>query len=174
MAWGIGESLFWLNNTGTMSTQVKPEFQEFHRPPQLLSNCPRPGGSINILLNNLCLLNNLWIFIFIHNSSRSSLASGSLIGSTLKARMDPSSQVCFKRQPWHTRLSGICLEARCNAQFQVNISVSRPGASSRPSDQPAPPRPISNGLPVAVTHQPVKAPVQMAPQVSFPLSGGGQ
>jgi len=73
-------------------------------------------------------------------SSRSSLASGSLIGSTLKARMDPSSQ--------------------------VNISVSRPGASSRPSDQPAPPRPISNGLPVAVTHQPVKAPVQMAPQVA--------
>ena len=38
-----------------MSTQVKPEFQEFHRPPQLLSNCPRPGGSMNILLKNLGL-----------------------------------------------------------------------------------------------------------------------
>jgi len=73
-------------------------------------------------------------------SSRSSLASGSLIGSTLKARMDPSSQ--------------------------VNISVSRPGAASRPSDQPAPPRPTSNGLPVAVAHQPVKQPVQMAPQAA--------
>jgi len=73
-------------------------------------------------------------------SSRSSLASGSLIGSTLKARMDPSSQ--------------------------VNISVSRPGAASRPSDQPAPPRPTSNGLPVTVAHQPVKQPVQMAPQAA--------
>merc|ERR1719350_872865 len=73
-------------------------------------------------------------------SSRSSLASGSLIGSTLKARMDPSSQ--------------------------VNISVSRPGAASRPSDQPTPPRPTSNGLPVAVAHQPVKQPVQIAPQAA--------
>ena len=49
--------------------------------------------------------------------------------------------------------------------LKVNISVSRPGAASRPSDQPAPPRPTSNGLPVAVAHQPVKQPVQMAPQV---------
>jgi len=73
-------------------------------------------------------------------SSRSSLASGSLIGSTLKARMDPGSQ--------------------------VNISVSRPGVASRPTDQPTPPRPTSNGLPVTVAHQPVKQPVQMAPQAA--------
>merc|ERR1719268_744152 len=74
-------------------------------------------------------------------SSRSSLASGSLIGSTLKARMEPSSQ--------------------------VNISVSRPGAAHRPSEQPSlPARPTSNGLPVAVAQQPVnKVPAQVAAPV---------
>jgi len=80
-------------------------------------------------------------------SSRSSLASGSLIGSTLKARMEPSSQ--------------------------VNISVSRPGAAHRPSEQPSlPARPTSNGLPVAVAQQPVNkvaAPVHTQPAQPKPL-----
>ena len=70
---------------GTMLTQVRPEFHEFHRPPQPLSNCRLQG------LN----LNNSSTSTLPPTSSRSSLASGSLIGSTLKARMDPSSQVWY-------------------------------------------------------------------------------
>ena len=60
-------------------------------------------------------------------SARGGLASGALIGSTLKARMDPSAQVARRR-----RLH----------PAQVNISVSRPGAAPRAAE---PPRPSSNG-----------------------------
>ena len=54
--------------------------------------------------------------------------------------------------------------------LQVNISVSRPGAAHRPSEQPSlPARPTSNGLPVAVAQQPVnKVPAQVAVQVVRP------
>ena len=98
-------------------------------------------------------------------SSRSSLASGSLIGSTLKARMEPSSQVLYS-----CLCSGTDLVATdkfvgriLQVVLQVNISVSRPGAAHRPSEQPSlPARPTSNGLPVAVAQQPVnKVPTQV-------------
>ena len=117
-----------------------------------------------------CLLSLFVCFIFqTCTSSRSSLASGSLIGSTLKARMEPSSQV-----PCSCLCSGTDLVATdkrlgriLQVVLQVNISVSRPGAAHRPSEQPSlPARPTSNGLPVAVAQQPVnKVPAQVAVQV---------
>ena len=131
-----------------MLTQVRPEFHEFHQPLQPPSNSRLLGFN----LNNAFISN-----FYPHDSSRSSLASGSLIGSTLKARMDPGSQV------WLRGSTGIIFK---DESLKVNISVSRPGVASRPTDQPTPPRPTSNGLPVTVAHQPVKQPVQMAPQVS--------
>lgn len=69
-------------------------------------------------------------------SARGGLASGALIGSTLKARMDPSAQ--------------------------VNISVSRPGAAPR---APEPPRPSSNGAQAPKAAAQAPQPVVFTPPV---------
>ena len=65
---------------------------------------------------------------------------------------------------WHRQDKCVSTSRILQVVLQVNISVSRPGAAHRPSEQPSlPARPTSNGLPVAVAQQPVnKVPAQVA------------
>ena len=65
--------------------------------PEQLSTARLDFKGLELLKQSLSFLLSLFVCIIFQTctSSRSSLASGSLIGSTLKARMEPSSQVLY-------------------------------------------------------------------------------